>query len=172
MINIVKSVLQFIQISLKMPDTYYLAAAGAALVVGLVTRKWRWALLAGYVVILFSSMVLTRNPYRTAKFILEPTVLHTKIPKLTSEKIANVIAFIPIGFLVGKKWWGLFIGIGFSVLIECLQLKLRLGYFEADDLLCNTAGTLISVLLTQLFLLVTGKRRRKNVWNFRYDYTD
>ena len=58
------------------------------------------------------------------------------------------------------------------MLIECLQLKLRLGYFEADDLIYNTAGTLFSVLLTQLFLLVTGKHRRKNVWNFRYDYTD
>ena len=155
-----------------MPGAYYLAAAGAALIVGLITRKWRWAFLAGYVVILFSSMVLNRNPYRTAKFIPEPTMLHMKMPKLTSEKIANIIAFIPIGFLVGKKWWGLFFGIGLSVLIECLQLKLRLGYFEADDLIYNTAGTLLSVLLTQLFLLVTGKRRRKNVWNFSYDYTD
>ena len=41
-----------------------------------------------------------------------------------------------------------------------------------DLLICNTAGTLFSVLLTQLFLLVTGKRRRKNVWKFCYDYTD
>ena len=30
----------------------------------------------------------------------------------------------------------------------------------------------VGKILTQLFLLVTGKHRRKNVWNFRYDYTD
>ena len=30
----------------------------------------------------------------------------------------------------------------------------------------------VGKILTQLFLLVTGKRRRKNVWKFCYDYTD
>ena len=154
-----------------MPDTYYIAAAVAAVVTGLVTRKVRWALLAGYTVILFSSMVLNRNPYRTAKFLPHPTMLSMKMPELTSEKIANIIAFIPIGFLVGRKWYGLFYGIAFSVLIECLQLKFRLGYFEADDLIYNMAGTLFSVLLTQLCLLLFGKHRRKKVWKFSYDYT-
>ena len=103
---------------------------------------------------------------------MQATMLQKELPKLTSEKIANIIAFIPIGFFAGKKWWGLFIGIGFSILIELLQLKFRLGYFETDDLILNTLGTLISLLPTQLFLLVFSRRRQKDVWNFRYDYSN
>ena len=153
-----------------MPGNYYAAAVVAALIAGLITRKWRWAFLAGYMVILFSSMVLNRDPYRTAKIITNPTMLQKDLPKLTGEKVANIIAFIPIGFFAGKKWWGLFIGVVFSVLIEILQYKLRLGYFETDDLILNTLGTLISLLPTQFFFLVFGRHRKKDVWNYRFDY--
>ena len=96
--------------------------------------------------------------------------MEKKMPKLTYEKIANIIAFIPIGLLAGKKWWGLFFGIGFSILIELLQFRLHRGLFEADDLILNAAGTLIGVIPTLLFFLIFGRHRKKKKWYFSWDY--
>lgn len=66
-----------------------------------------------------------------------------------TECISNVIAFIPIGLLLGgsfdqMKWWKvLLIGGGFSILIETLQFFLKRGFAEFDDVFHNVLGCMI-----------------------------
>ena len=60
----------------------------------------------------------------------------------------NVLAFIPIGLLLGTfkgmKWWHvLLIGLCFSLLIELLQLVLKRGLTEFDDGVHNVVGCMM-----------------------------
>lgn len=76
----------------------------------------------------------------------------------------NVVLFIPIGILImlllkfKHKWVvALFIGIFLSALIEVLQLIFHRGLFEFDDIVHNTLGTVIGILVF-MFVSVIGKR--------------
>lgn len=60
----------------------------------------------------------------------------------------NILLFIPFGFLVGRKGWkAVLFGFLLSALIECAQYIFLLGYCEADDVLNNTIGCGIGILL-------------------------
>lgn len=61
----------------------------------------------------------------------------------------NVLVFIPIGLLIGcswknLSWWkAILFGCVFSVGIELLQLVLKRGFSELDDVMHNTLGCII-----------------------------
>lgn len=59
----------------------------------------------------------------------------------------NIFLFVPLGFLIGG-WKGILIGLGLSCFIELIQFFLSLGYCELDDVLNNTIGSVIGVLLS------------------------
>ena len=65
----------------------------------------------------------------------------------------NLVLFIPFGFLLcgaTKRTHTvriLLVGFLLSLLIEICQLLLRLGWFETDDILHNTLGTLLGIRL-------------------------
>lgn len=60
----------------------------------------------------------------------------------------NILLFIPLGFLVGKKGWkAVLYGFLLSASIECAQYLFLLGYCEADDVLNNTIGCGFGILL-------------------------
>ena len=71
----------------------------------------------------------------------------------------NVMVFIPIGALLGTgytrlQWWKLLlIGFVLSVVIELLQLVLKRGCCEFDDVMHNTLGCLIGYGIFCLFRL-------------------
>ncbi len=70
------------------------------------------------------------------------------------QNIGNIVLFIPIGmlttlFLRLEFKGGLLVGFALSLLIESCQWFFRLGAFEIDDLLHNSAGTLIGTLLVE-----------------------
>ena len=82
--------------------------------------------------------------------------LFCKIGLGPAEMISNIAAFIPFGlflseFLASAKRFsagrrlGLatLAGFGLSLCIECLQLLLRVGFFELTDLVMNTLGALV-----------------------------
>jgi glycopeptide antibiotics resistance protein len=90
--------------------------------------------------------------------------------QIVREIIANVLVFIPIGFLapftVRKKkiLCGLCTGFFFSFLIEILQLLTHKGFSEFDDLFHNTLGTLLgcgAYFLLQLFIRIIHKKNDK-----------
>lgn len=75
-----------------------------------------------------------------------------------SEVISNLIVFVPFGFFLAEFFASLkrfsirrrfgfatLAGFGLSLCIECLQLLLRLGFFELTDLVMNTMGAVFGV---------------------------
>lgn len=82
---------------------------------------------------------------------------------LASNFLGNIILFIPVGFLlqllIGKKkgCWVILIGSGFSLLIELVQLLTHRGYFDLDDIMLNTLGTIMGIGLTRLIIILRRK---------------
>lgn len=83
--------------------------------------------------------------------------------------ILNFCMFIPFGFWLplGIKrlrcfWKTYFAGFAFSMLIECIQLFLRRGIFESDDIMGNTVGTMIGYGLFAIGLFAAGRKERKS----------
>lgn len=77
------------------------------------------------------------------------------------EMLANVAAFVPFGlflseFLASSKrlsagrrlGLSTLAGFGLSLCIECLQLLLRVGFFELTDLVMNTLGAFVGALIS------------------------
>ena len=78
---------------------------------------------------------------------------------LLLENILNIVMLLPIGIFLplayGKKidWKvGLLIGIGISSSIELLQLVLCRWLFEFDDIIHNSLGFLIGILISNRIL--------------------
>ncbi len=63
--------------------------------------------------------------------------------------LGNILLFIPFGFLLPlvterTSWWRTLIaGMLFSAGIEIVQRITAKGYFQIDDMILNTAGTLL-----------------------------
>lgn len=64
--------------------------------------------------------------------------------------IGNVLAFTPFGFLLpiismrNRKLWNIIIlSFEFSLSIELIQLMLKVGIFDVDDLFMNTIGGML-----------------------------
>jgi glycopeptide antibiotics resistance protein len=90
--------------------------------------------------------------------------------------LGNILLFLPLGFLLPLLYrrisWKSVLGIAaaLSLGIETLQLTLRAGIFDVDDLLLNALGALLGYLA---FLLLTNQplprwgtvRLRMTLWN-------
>lgn len=79
------------------------------------------------------------------------------------EVFSNVTMFVPFGFVLSeylalKKLLSIgrriglvaLVSFGLSLSIECLQLLLRVGFFEVTDLLLNTFGGLIGAVVSAM----------------------
>ena len=76
--------------------------------------------------------------------------------------ILNILLYIPMGYLLpvlwsslaqGKWMWKILLaGFAASLLTEIVQLILRLGWFDVDDLLNNMLGILAGLWLYRKFL--------------------
>ena len=77
------------------------------------------------------------------------------------ELISNAVVFMPFGFFLSEalsslKRLGVWQQIGYvtlasflhSLCIECLQLVCRVGFFEVTDLVLNTVGGVVGVVLS------------------------
>lgn len=82
--------------------------------------------------------------------------------------ILNICLFIPYGFLpvfifdkIHKHWWnGIIIGALFSIEIEFLQTFIG-RFAQLDDVIMNTAGTLLGFLIACGLLSIKSKRHCK-----------
>lgn len=76
------------------------------------------------------------------------------------ETLSNIAVFVPFGFFLGEwlassnrtgSWRRVGLvtlaAFGLSLCIECLQLVLRVGFFELTDLLMNTLGAALGAAL-------------------------
>ena len=105
-------------------------------------------LLVEYTCLVYSSTVLFRPVLKGEKYCFIPFWSYDH-PEFLVENMMNVMAFIPIGVLLGLSsltmtWTkSLFIGIGLSIGIELLQFISQRGFSETDDVMHNTLGCLI-----------------------------
>ena len=76
--------------------------------------------------------------------------------------VGNVLIFIPFGFFEAiasrsRSFWGTMTdGLFLSMLVEVFQLVTKVGRFDIDDLILNTAGVVIGYLI---FLVCNAMRR-------------
>lgn len=124
-------------------------AAIVAITAGILSQKWSVGLLIGYVLIILGETVIFRTPGESYHYKLQLFWSYTIWEGAKAEILANIYVYIPLGLIAGNlwKWKGILIGLGFSLSIELLQLITRRGWFEFDDLIHNTLGTLIGVAI-------------------------
>lgn len=86
------------------------------------------------------------------------------------EMFSNIVVFVPFGFFLSEflsptkefRAWhriGLvtLVSFGLSLFIECLQLILRVGYFELTDLVMNTVGGFLGAGISAMGRKVFGR---------------
>ena len=129
------------------------------------------------VIFLLISLTLLFRPLQEARtFDLIPfwsyrTVREGGHELLLTQMIINVVAFIPVGYLLGCvfgriKWWKvLLIGGAFSLLIETLQFFLRRGFAEFDDVWHNVLGCMIGYGVYVGIAYLVKKVRKRQVAN-------
>ena len=115
------------------------------------------ALLGIAVAVILWVTILGRESYIENSLVFEPFHAFYAFVKdiqdgrirITGNFIGNIILFVPVGVLspvtgIGDKCLktGL-MGLCFSMMIEATQLVTHCGFFEIDDLILNTIGTVI-----------------------------
>ena len=79
--------------------------------------------------------------------------------------VGNIVWFIPLGaYLVWKAprhtvWRAVLIGFLLSLVIEVSQYIFGVGVTEVDDLVLNTAGTLIGAVLMRIVQKIVKERK-------------
>ena len=137
----------------------------AAALVGLGIWLWKRsrtsALLAAYAFFIFCLAVLARSSQPEAQVMLRPFWSYAEWSKEGVQILANIAAFVPLGYLLGRLygWKGVWAGVGFSILIELLQLISHRGMCEFDDVFHNTLGTVLGVALE---VLLRRRREKKH----------
>ncbi len=149
----------------RIKPVYFLAAVIIALLAGAVTARFRGqqkitktqsaavVLLTVYIFLVFASTVFSRAPKAYYTYELVPFWSYREILKgsreLFWENILNIVMLLPIGVLLplacgshSKKIFRRTVFAGFftSLAIESLQLILKCGLFEIDDMFHNTVG--------------------------------
>lgn len=81
--------------------------------------------------------------------------------------MGNVLAFAPFGYLLPlleKKYrnffFAFFLSMLFSVSIEVVQMLLKVGIFDVDDILLNTVGGIIGYLFYAISSGISRKMRK------------
>ena len=119
-----------------------------------------------YVAMVIYTAVLRRSSDADSSGLsLIPFYSYKMIADGNSEKIReiimNVAFFIPIGFLycLIEKWPIIAFSAALSLLIEIAQLIFKLGWVEVDDIIHNTIGCCVGILLYILLDYMTFNER-------------
>lgn len=86
--------------------------------------------------------------------------IHIESKKILEGIVLNILLFVPFGYMLPcifkqlqKAWWRvILIGFFCSLLTEMIQWVTHLGWFDLDDLLNNTIGSIAGVMLYGIFL--------------------
>ena len=127
-------------------------------------------ILVEYISFVLCTAVFLREPMAESIFKFVPfwsyySYVHED-GQLLTQIYLNILMFIPIGFLSGavinerriKKV--LLFGFSLSVTIEILQLLFRRGICEIDDIMHNTIGCLLGLLMS-LFIIAFLKPKKE-----------
>lgn len=122
-----------------------------------IIKNCSWVLLAGYVFLVLCSTIICRDGYPKVNYNIHPFLyIHSKNVIIIGERILNIMLFVPIGLLtsvvLNKRRFlkVLASGVCLSGFIELLQLVLRKGVCNIDDVINNVAGCIIGYGLFQM----------------------
>ena len=128
-------------------------------------------ILAEYISFVLCTAVFLREPMNEYNLKLVPfwsyfSYVHED-GQLLTQIYLNILMFIPVGFLSGmiineqnKKTKVLLLGFSLSVTIELLQLLFKRGICEIDDIMHNTIGCLLGLLMS-LFMYSLLSQKKK-----------
>lgn len=130
-----------------------------------------WVLVAGYAAFILYVTVFGRAETEDIKYNFMPfwsyfATMRGEGVNLMRVNYLNVAMFVPMGVLLwcamGKReWWKvLLLLVLFSACIEVLQLVLRRGFCEFDDLFHNAVGGMIGYYLCRLVAKIRLLRKR------------
>ena len=76
----------------------------------------------------------------------------------------NILAFVPFGFMVSILWQGrhqvidaVFCTFLLSLVVEVIQFVFKVGSFDVDDLILNTCGGFLGVIIYQTVNVIRRK---------------
>lgn len=136
-------------------------------------RPFAWLLVVSYVAYVLYVTVFGRVEAEEVKYNFMPfwsylATLRGEGVNLMQVNFLNVVMFVPLGILLwcarGKReWWKvLLLQVLFSASIEVLQLVLRRGFCEFDDVFHNALGGMIGYYLCGLVAKIWLGLRREN----------
>lgn len=138
---------------MRIPLIYYCIALIVLFLLYLKTKKIALSILIAYMFLVFAQTVLIRRNAPEAYYQLIPLWVHgiglKSHSDIFNQMLANVVMFIPIGFLAAivLKKYSFIVGISFSLTIELIQYFAHKGMCETDDVISNSMGTLIGIIL-------------------------
>lgn len=80
------------------------------------------------------------------------------------ELVENILIFVPFGVYAGmlvkeRSWWKVILaGAGFSLILETLQYVFAIGASDITDVINNTLGAALGMLLWKGFHRIAGER--------------
>ena len=169
--------ISFICNGLDRPLYFYLIAVGVMTIVWIALRRRLTAgarvaasFFAGWWYIIIAEGIIDRTPGTTMSAVkLVPFWSYMELfrgnIKMLYQMLGNVLVFMPFGFLIPfitdthRLRKSLLFGVCFSVFIELSQLVFQIGFFEFDDMMHNTLGTLLGYLLWRLCMLLIKRFR-------------
>jgi len=139
-------------------------------------KGWRMScliILAAYLILLYASTVIFRSYESNHGYNFMPFWSYRNIERkedfLFQENLLNILAFIPLGVLLGsafrgiKCWQVIIKGLLISVSIEVLQFLLNRGFSEFDDVFHNVLGCLIGYGVYKGIFYLVIKAQRKSL---------
>lgn len=115
------------------------------------------------------STLLMRTPQQTRIYNLIP-LSSFFMPQDSSiaEFVFNMALFLPLGVLIpcllkrnNKEKTTMLIGFSSSMLIEIIQLIGKLGELETDDIIANTLGVLVGLLIYKVIFKKNQERTKR-----------
>ena len=144
-----------------------------AVLSSLTNRKWSQlfvlGLIAEYLFIMLSITIFHRGVVPEIGISIIPLAFISDIcaePYLISEKLNNLLLFIPLGILLSslkptdrklRTRSVTFVGCATSLCIELTQLITHRGVFETDDIICNTLGCAVGAMIAKTLFRLIGK---------------
>lgn len=126
---------------------------------GLIAKRCAIAewLLVFYIELLFFFSVFGRRSWSYYRYYLEVgwsyrSLLESGDTDMLKQILLNIVLFIPVGVLAAyimkkhKFIKAICLGLLITVTIECLQLVMRTGNFEFDDMINNVLGVAIGAI--------------------------
>ena len=151
-------------------------ACGAVLLLYLLTpekpillKRVSWSMFLIYLLLVLCFTIIFRERQDVSRILLKPiweykSINYTRL----AESILNILLFIPLGFLscaaIKQKSLLKVMGLccGISVWIELLQLTLKKGVCNIDDVINNTVGIVIGYGFFMLCYLASDKTKKLN----------